>query len=51
MPAYEAMVKVPSSAGSVHVKVTVEAGNSALAKAILEAQYGKGSVKNGPIRK
>ena len=45
---YEATVWLPTG---YHEKVTVQATTGSNAKAMLEAQYGKGSVLVGPVRK
>lgn len=51
MRTYRATVRVPhpSGHGSMTVWATVAAANPVAAKAMLEAQYGRGNVAGAPI--
>jgi hypothetical protein len=49
---YEAMVRIPKGhlGGTISQRVTVRASDPIRAKAMLEAQYGVGSVRMGPMK-
>jgi len=51
LPTWEATVRVKEPNGTVlRVRTTVQAANSAMARRLLQAQYGKDAVMNIPTR-
>jgi hypothetical protein len=51
LPTWEATIKVKEPNGTIlRVKTTVQAANSAMARRLLQAQYGKDAVMTIPTR-
>ena len=51
LPTWEATIRVKEPNGTIlRVRTTVQATNSAMARRLLQAQYGKDAVMNVPAR-